>query len=192
MCKACLQPFKRKPPCHRPDAKYLCSTTGHNENMCPCIKHVRARAWLSKNFDPAKGWQNFVRASQAASAAACRTIVNNVNIGSMKINDCLIGSSHCPSEIISIRQEDGSFFRAKLHYDSGASHCLANEFVKPIVIKQSRSPLPIQLSTINSSSCAIRTLATVEINEIIFSCILVKSLHVDSCTMPVPRAWENY
>merc|ERR1712059_221829 len=40
MCKACLQSFKRKPPCHRSDAIYLCSTTGHNENMCPCIKHV--------------------------------------------------------------------------------------------------------------------------------------------------------
>jgi len=41
-------------------------------------------------------------------------------------------------------------------------------------------------------TCAIRTLATVEINDITFSCILVKNLHVDSRTMPIPRAWENY
>merc|ERR1712059_68208 len=192
MCKGCLQPTKSKPPCHRPGAHFMCTTTGFNKYLCPCAKHDRPRAWLAKNFNPSLGWKNFTNLKQALGAAACRTVVHKVHIGAMKINNCLIGSSHCPSEIISIRQDDGTFFRAKLHYDSGASHCLANKFVKPIVIKQSRSPLPIQLSTINSSSCAIRTLATVEINEIIFSCILVKNLHVDSHTMPIPRAWENY
>ena len=170
----------------------MCTVTGFNKYLCPCAKHDRPRAWLAKNFNPSLGWKNFTNLKQALGAAACRTVVHKVNIGGMKINNCLIGSSHCPSEIISIRQEDGTLFRAKLHYDSGASHCLANEFVKPIIIKQMRSPLPIQLSTINSTTCAIGTLATVEINDITFSCILVKNLHVDSCTMPIPRAWENY
>merc|ERR1712059_237358 len=129
---------------------------------------------------------------QEMGVSANHIVVPKVNIGAMKLNDCFIGSSHCPSEIISMRKDDGTFFRVKLHYDSGASHCLANKFIKPIVVEETRSCFPIQLSTINSTTCAVRTLATIEINDTKFSCILVKSLHVDSFTMPIPSAWEHY
>ena len=121
-----------------------------------------------------------------------RIVAPKVSVGAMKLNDCFIGGSHCPSEVISMRKEDGTLFLVKLHYDTGASHCLGNELIKPIVVKQTRSTFPIQLSTINSTTCAVRTLATVKINDTEFSCILVKSMHVDSRTMPIPSVWEQY
>ena len=121
-----------------------------------------------------------------------RIVVPKVNIGAMKLNDCFIGGSHCPSEVISMRKDDGTLFRVKLHYDMGASHCLANELIKPIVVEETKSTFPIQLSTINSTTCAVRTLATVKVNDTKFSCILVKSMHMDSRTMPIPSVWEQY
>ena len=110
----------------------------------------------------------------------------------VKMNQCFIGHSHCPSEVVSLVQKDGSIFCIKLHYDSGAGHSLANEMVKPIVTKSVRSRYPIQLARIQGSTKAVRTIASVRIKDTELDCILVKSLNVDTKTMPVPPIWKEY
>merc|ERR1712059_236349 len=120
------------------------------------------------------------------TVVSCRTVARGKKpVASL---NCPIGASFCPSEIISLKQSDGSLFRVKVHYDGGATHTLGNQTLAPIVASKVQSDTPIQLKTIESSSSATRTIATLNINDILFNCIIVKSLNVDSCCMPVPAA----
>ena len=89
-------------------------------------------------------------------------------------------------------KSDGTLFRVKVHYDTGASHTLGNESLRPIIASQKQSEVPIQLKTIESASSATRTIATLNINNNLFTCIVVKSLNVDSPCMPVPKHWMKY
>ena len=99
-----------------------------------------------------------------------RTVIPREKTTSSLLN-CRIGASYCPSEIISVHQKDGSVFRVKLHYDTGATHCLGNKLIKPVVVKEVQSACPIQLSTIQSVTSATRTIATVRIKHTEFTCI---------------------
>merc|ERR1712059_53270 len=194
MCKICLKTKSWQPnSCHKKDSWFMCKKHNVSKFLCDCAIYAQMRAWLIKSFDPTKGFNNLrTMSKELGIVLSNRIVVPKVNVGAMKLNDCFIGGSHCPSEVISMRKDDSMLFHVKLHYDTAASHCLANELIKPIIVEETKSTFPIQLSTINSTTCALRTLATVKVNDTKFSCILVKSMHVDSHTMPIPSVWEQY
>ena len=103
MCKGCLWPRRPMPnPCHSKDAWFLCKKTGNNKFVCDCAIHAPFRAWLLKSFKPGRGFKNIRALCRDMGISANRIVVPKINIGAMKLNDCFIGSSHCPSEIISM------------------------------------------------------------------------------------------
>ena len=110
----------------------------------------------------------------------------------LPILNCPIGASYCPAEVISKRLADGSIFRVKVHFDNGASHTLANPGVTPIIVERTKSEIPIQLRTVNSAQSATRTVASVDVNGITFTVIIVKSMDVDSRCMPIPLEWQRF
>ena len=194
VCKGCFKSNGNgnDKTCHKPDAWFVCQTHKINYLLCNCQQYLQQRQWMIRSHDPSQGYGNINRIkSELNIVVSRRTVIPREKTASSLLN-CRIGASYCPAEIISVCQKDGSVFCVKLHYESGATHCLRNELIKPVVVKEVQSVCPIQLSTIQSVTSATRTIATVHIKHTEFTCILVKSLNVDSKCMPVPVPWLKY
>ena len=92
----------------------------------------------------------------------------------MKVNNCLVGKSSCPSEIVPVKLSNGSIFHVRLNYDNGAQHSLSNEQVHPLIISKRKSTYPIELSTVTSNTKCTRPIAKLKINDFCFESIMVK------------------
>ena len=98
----------------------------------------------------------------------------------MKLNNCLIGKSTCPAEIITVTTHDGNVFRTKIHYDNGSQHTLANKAIHPLVINTRTSDFPIELETVTSTLASIRKILTVKLsNSQTVEAILVTNLSIE-------------
>ena len=158
---------------------------------------------VQKHFNSEIGFDNVKLYNQAhgivTNSTSARVATNNTTIkvatastGFMKVNHCQVGQSSCLSEVVPVRLSDGSIFRIKLHYDSGAQHCLRNEFINPIVLSRWQSSYPIELATVNASSKSNRTIAKVKLNDFIFDSIIVKGLTIETVGMSLPLQWAEY
>ena len=111
----------------------------------------------------------------------------------MKLNECFIGKSSCPAEIITITIKDGSLFRVKVNYDNGLQHTLANKAVHPLVISTRKSECPIELQTVTSMSACICEILTVKLSDSQnVKAILVTDLSINTFNMTIPDEWSQY
>ena len=145
---------------------------------------------MRQNHEPNLGLRNMMNMKKVLNIITVNRVVARGN--NLPALNCPIGASYCPAEVISKRLSDGSIFRVKVHFDYGASHTLANPGVTPIIVERTQSETPIQLKTVTSARSATRTVAAVEVNDKVFTVIIVKSLNVDSRCMPIPQGWQQF
>ena len=111
----------------------------------------------------------------------------------MKLNDCIIEQSCCPSEILSVDLPDGSIFKARVHYDNGSQHTLASDEIGPIVLHKKQSKYPIELSTITGFSTSNWQIATIKLDDSrLVEAIIVKNLKIENHSMSLLDTWKVY
>merc|ERR1712059_45290 len=103
------------------------------------------------------------------------------------LNSCPLGQTTCLSEVIRIRQKDGSIVRCQIHYDGGSMNTLMSDQIGPIAIDQKPSKYPIELYTVCGRSVGVRQLATVKLTEsVTLQGIVVKDLSISNQKLTVP------
>ena len=131
----------------------------------------------------------FKQASTSVTNPAIYKCAENM----VRVNNCQIGYSECPAEIISVRLDDGCIVRTYVYYDSGSQHSLTNRAIHPLVLSKRTTTYPIQLSTVVGSSSLNRQIVLVKLgHNLQIEAILVNDLNVFSYNMAIPTEWNKY
>ena len=111
----------------------------------------------------------------------------------VQINRCKVGTSQCPSEIISVSLKDGWVVKAHVFYDMGSQHSLANRAVHPLVVSKRTSGHPIQLTTVAGANTSNRQIVLVKMgHDVEIEAILVNDLNILNYNMTLPAAWNKF
>ena len=150
--------------------------------------------YFQGNHDAKLGFGNFkLYKENRKNTRATVNFSYIASVGAMMLNQCFIGNSSCPSEIVTIPSQNGIDFKIKLHYDVGSMHSLANQHIKPIITNQCLSDFKIELTTITRVTSRKIQIAILQLgNKISLEVLLVNDLKIDSYPMSLPEAWNSY
>ena len=200
VCKVCLSQTGQQAPCcheHLQVATIVCPKSQQHPMLCSkCpMAHKALREYLQKFHDHKIGVLNILKFNKknmqgkAMSNVAKITSYHNL----LTVNGCKIGTSVCPSEMLTIRLRNGCTTKLWVLYDSGSQHSLANRSTHPLITSSRSSGHPIQLSTITGDSCKNRQVVTLTLNkDTSIEALLVDSLNISHGSLKLPNEWTRY
>ena len=133
-------------------SKVVCPKSNIHVQLCPVAScdHKSIQDYFRSHFDPSKGLKNFsnfnttARTPQVSNHAV--KLKHSCNI-KMTLNNALVGSTTCMSEILSVKLEDHTHLKIKIFYDTQSQHSMCSRAVHQIIKLEWMSPDPIEIIT---------------------------------------------
>ena len=168
--------------------------------MCPNVTcdHKSFQDYFRNHFNPAKGLRNFkdfrktntnVRIPQVSNHAMKLNHACNMK---MTLNNALIGSTTCMSEVLSVRLEDNTILKIKIFYDTQSQHSMCSRAVHKIIKLEWTSPDPIKIITLMGTMFRKRNFCILQFSPgKSLECIILEDLKIQSVQMVIPSQWEH-
>ena len=104
VCKGCLRSDGNIEKCHCREPWFICKTTSFNVVLCKCPEHKPRQEWFKKHFNNAIGFDNVKLCNQSLGVVTNNTTLKAATAltGFMKVNNCHVGQSSCPSEVVPV------------------------------------------------------------------------------------------
>ena len=117
----------------------VCQKSKMHSLICPDTEcdHKPLQDYFRNNYDPAQGLKNFSqfkhnnRAPQVSNHAVRLKHTPNIK---MTLNNSLVGSTTCLSEIVSVKLEDQLHVKVKVFYDTQSQHSMCSRGTHKLIL----------------------------------------------------------